>query len=161
MSEKVWRDAIESVHERVSTTARSVTEGFPFFSVPDTGQWTVSDGATWTDALWPGILWLAHHGTHAEHYRIWARSWAEKLTPRVHADTVFRCFLFYYGAALGAILEEDPLGRKIGVAGAHGLAEAFNPMVGVIPLGMKSEAGFRAGADTTNVDSVMAIALLS
>ncbi len=158
---RVWREAIQRIHGRVDATARLITDGFPFFADPDTGRWTLSDGATWTDAFWPGILWLAFHGTRAEHYRTCARSWAEKLTPRVHADTVFRCFLFYYGATMGAILGGDSLGREIGIAGARGLAEAFHPAVGVIPLGTKSEAGFRAGADTTNVDSVMAIALLS
>lgn len=64
------------------------------------------------------------------------------------------------GPRSAPFLEETPSVAEIGVAGARGLAEAFNPAAGVVPLSAKSEAGFRAGADTTNVDSVMAIALL-
>ncbi len=160
VSDNVWREAIQSVHKRIDAIRYSVTDGFPFFADTETGQWTLSQ-ENWTDGFWPGILWLAFHGAGVEQYRTSARTWTEKLTARAHADTVFRCFLFYYGAAIGAILKGDSVAREIGIVGARGLAESFNPAVGVMPLGAKSEAGFRAGADTTNVDSVMAIALLS
>lgn len=155
-----WRHAAEAVLERLDVTLGEVRDGFPFYADPDTGRWVVSSDGNWTGGFWIGLLWLAARLSGETRYRAAAHRWADRLRTRLEADTVFRGFLYYYGGALGALLDGDPVGREMGLAGARHLAASFNPAAGVLPLGAESEGGFRAGTSATNVDSVIAAALL-
>jgi hypothetical protein len=97
---RVWDDALSRVLGRIEATANSVERGFPHYADITTGRWIVSDNGDWTGGFWNGMLWLAHHVTSEERYRHWARRWTELLRARASSETVFRGFLFYYGAAL-------------------------------------------------------------
>ena len=119
---RVWDDALSRVLGRIEATANSVERGFPHYADITTGRWIVSDNGDWTGGFWNGMLWLAHHVTSEERYRHWARRWTELLRARASSETVFRGFLFYYGAALGDILCADDLARDVGIEGARGLA---------------------------------------
>lgn len=154
-------EALDRVLQRVETAAHMNLDGFPHFADQDTGVWTCSRDGDWTGGFWPGILWLAHEATGEERYRALARKWLSRLRSRVRSETVFRCFLFYYGAAIGEILFADRLARQIGISGARGLSKLYNPAARVIPLGGKAEEASSVGMTETNVDGVMSIALLS
>jgi unsaturated chondroitin disaccharide hydrolase len=155
-----WAAAIDRMRARVRQTADSVTAGFPHFADPATGAWTCSPAGDWTGGFWNGMLWLSAFATDEARYRRWAEAWTERLRPRASSDTVFRGFLFYYGAALGEILLGDPVGGEVGLLGAKGLAASYNPRAEALPLGTEAEEASDVGRGEANVDTVQATALL-
>jgi len=156
----VWPVAFERVLRRVETTGTTVTDAFPHYADPATGWWTTSPAGDWTGGFWVGMCWLGAHVTGASRYREWARAWAERLRARVHSDTVFRGFLFYYGALLGAVLLGEATAREIALAGARGWAASFNAKAGAFPLGAEAEEAANVGHGEANVDTVQGAALL-
>jgi unsaturated chondroitin disaccharide hydrolase len=156
----LWTDAIRSMLARIDDTARRVTEGFPNFADPQTGEWTTSPQGDWTGGHWVGELWLARRVTGEERYGEWARRWCEALRPRASSSTVFRSFLFYYGAALGEILLSDERAREVALEGAQGLMSLYNPAAGVIPLGTEAEEASDVGDQETSIDAVGSISAL-
>jgi unsaturated chondroitin disaccharide hydrolase len=155
-----WTEALARMRARMERTARSVSQGFPHFADPATGIWTTSPGGDWTGGFWNGMLWhAAAHGGDGRH-RQWASLWTERLRPRASSDTVFRGFLFYYGAALGALLCGDATARDIALEGARGLAASYNPRARALPLGAEAEEASDVGSGEANVDTVQSAALL-
>jgi len=155
-----WSAALERMRGRVIRTAESAPAGFPHFADPATGAWTCSPAGDWTGGFWNGMLWLSALATGDARVRRWAETWTERLRSRVRSDTVFRGFLFYYGAALGDILLDDPLGREAGLQGASALAASYNPRAQALPLGSEAEEASDVGRGEANVDTVQAAALL-
>src|SRR5215510_15300173 len=115
-----WTDALTRMRGRVAHTVQTLVAGFPHFADPKTGTWTTSPAGDWTGGFWCGMCWLAAQATGEKRHRERALRWAERLNPRAHSDTVFRGFLFYYGALLGAVLGDDAQARAIALAGARG-----------------------------------------
>jgi unsaturated chondroitin disaccharide hydrolase len=152
--------AIRRVLARIDDTIGANLDGFPHFADPTTGAWTTTPIGDWTGGFWVGELWLAWAYTHNEEYLRAARLWAERLLPRVKSKTIFRGFLFYYGAVLGSLLADDPRGRELGLLAARALTDDFNKRVGLIPLGEEAEEAHTVGAGETNVDGVATSALL-
>jgi unsaturated chondroitin disaccharide hydrolase len=150
----LWTDASGRMLERIDDTARRVTEGFPNFADPDTGEWTTSPQGDWTGGHWVEELWLARRVTGEERYGEWAGKWCEALRPRTTSNTVFRSFLFYYGAALGDILLGDRRAREVALQGAHELMTLYNPNAAVIPLGTEAEEASNVGNEETSIDTV-------
>jgi unsaturated chondroitin disaccharide hydrolase len=145
---------------RVETTAKSDLPGFPHYS-DDYGRWICTRDGDWTGGFWVGMLWLSYLETGEEKFFDWAKKWMRHLRNRIESETVFRCFLFYYGAALGDILFDDREAREMAINGARGLAKLYNKNAGIIPLGRAAEEAGSVGLDQTNIDGCMAIALLS
>src|SRR5215813_6911927 len=157
---QLWTQALARMRGRVAHAANTVTSGFPHFADPATGAWTTSPAGDWTGGFWNGMLWLtARYGDDAR-ARAWAAEWTARLRPRTQSDTVFRGFLFYYGAALGALLCGDAAAREVGLDGARGLAASYNPRAEALPLGAAAEEASDVGAGEANVDTVQASALL-
>lgn len=155
-----WRTGLERLLARIDATAAAVTDGFPHYGDPATGRWTTSPGGDWTGGFWSGLCWLAAHATGAERYRRWALAWTERLMPRTASDTVFRGFLFYYGALPGAVLLRDRRAREVGLLGASAWARSFNANAGAFPLGAEAEEASDVGHGEANVDTVQGGALL-
>jgi len=155
-----WNDALARMRGRIARTAASVTAGFPHFADPATGAWTTSPAGDWTGGFWNGMLWLAARYGDDARSRAWASAWTARLAPRARSDTVFRGFLFYYGAALGSMLCGDAAARHVALAGAHGLASSYSPRAEALPLGAAAEEASDVGAGEANVDTVQASALL-
>jgi unsaturated chondroitin disaccharide hydrolase len=107
------------------------------------------------------MLWLSAWSTGEARYLRWAEQWTERLRARIHSDTVFRGFLFYYGALLGVVLLGDPIARHVALLGAKGLALSFNPRAGVFPLGNEAEEASDVGHGEANIDTVQGAALLA
>ena len=145
MTDTFWRGGLDRLLARVEATASSVTEGFPHYADPRTGTWTTSPAGDWTGGFWCGMCWLAAQATGDKRYRDWALQWAERLKPRAQSDTVFRGFLFYYGALLGAVLADDARARAIALAGARGWAASYNAKAGCFPLGAEAEEASNVG----------------
>jgi len=135
MSKLSWTDAIVRMRARVDRTADTVRDGFPHFADPASGQWMLTSNGNGTDGYWNGMLWLSVHCTGAERYACMAANWTEHLRPRVDSETSARGLLFYYGAALGAILGHNATARELALAAARSLAEMYNPRAKVIPMG--------------------------
>jgi unsaturated chondroitin disaccharide hydrolase len=158
--ESSWQNALTRMLARLDATGAQVTEGFPHYADPETGQWTTSPAGDWTGGFWNGMCWLAAMGTGEPRYGEWARQWTERLRSRASSDTVFRGFLFYYGAALGAILLNDSLARKVAVEGATALAASFNAKADALPLGNEAEEASDIGRGEASIDTVQGAALL-
>jgi len=127
MSSDSWTPAIDRMLTRVDDTAKRVTSGFPHWAHPDTGEWTTTADGDWTGGYWIGMLWLAAVATGDARYRALAEPLAERLRARIDAETVFKSFPVYYGAALGAILHGAPAARDVAVRTARSLAGLYAP----------------------------------
>ncbi|MBI4587577.1 MAG: glycoside hydrolase family 88 protein [Candidatus Rokubacteria bacterium] len=160
MSGARWHEALSRMLARMDQTGRSVTRGFPHFADPETGIWTTSPAGDWTGGFWNAMCWLAARSTGEARYRRWAEQWTDWLRPRAHSDTVFRGFLFYYGAVTGALLLSSSLAREVALAGARGLASSYNPRTEALPLGSEAEEASDVGKGEANVDTVQGGALL-
>lgn len=160
MDAGIWTEATERMMGRIDDTVARVTEGFPHYADPQTGEWTPSEAGDWTGGFWNGMLWLAYAATKEQKYLDWAERWTELLRPRAQTETIFRGFLFYYGAALGDILLGNPLAKDVGLSGARGLATLYNPNAHVIPLGEEAEEASDVGRGDANIDGVQGTSLL-
>lgn len=160
MTDRSWQHAIDLMTTRVDATIEKVNEGFPHYADTDTGEWTASLAGDWTGGYWNGMLWLALHRTGERTYRDAAERWTALLRPRVHSETVFRGFLFWYGAALGDVLTGNAMAREIAIQGARGFAELYNPAARAIPLGNDAEEASDVGRGDANVDCVQGSVLL-
>jgi unsaturated chondroitin disaccharide hydrolase len=156
----VWQEALTRMMRRVDDTGVSVRDGFPHYGDPVTGRWTTSPAGDWTGGFWSGMCWLAAASTADVRYRRWALTWAEKLAPRAASDTVFRGFLFYYGALLGAVLLRDARAREVALLGAQRWATSFNAKAGAFPLGAEAEEASDVGPGEASIDTVPGAALL-
>ena len=155
-----WTDAIDRMLARVQDTAARVTDGFPHWADPDTGRWTTTPDGDWTGGYWIGMLWLAAAATGEARYRQWAAPLAERFRVKIDAETVFKSFPVYYGAALGAILHGAAGPRDIAVQTARSLARLYAPALRLVPLGAQAEEGAHVGNTETSIDSLQAAPFL-
>jgi len=155
-----WSQAIDRMLSRIEDTAARVKEGFPHWSDPATGDWTTTPDGDWTGGYWIGMLWLAAAATGDARYRSWAERLAVRLRSRIDAQTVFKSFPAYYGAALGAILHDAPEPKDIAVSTARSLAGLYSPALKLVPLGTQAEEGGHVGNTETSIDSLQAAPFL-
>jgi unsaturated chondroitin disaccharide hydrolase len=156
-----YEEAIARMVARVDWTNANVRVGrFPNTADPVSGEWETTPDADWTGGFWVGELWLA--GLYTGDSRYWDRAaeWAACLEPRAASRTIFRGFLFYYGAAAGQLFRGDASMRELALSGVRGLASDFIPAAGLIPLGEDAEEAHAVGPDKTNIDGVSTSALL-
>jgi len=155
-----WNDAIDRMLTRIRDTAGRVREGFPHWADPETGAWTTTRDGDWTGGYWIGMLWLATTATGDPRYRAWAEPLAERLRARIDAETVFKSFPAYYGAALGAILYDSPGPRDIALQTARSFTRLYAPELRLAPLGAQAEEGGHIGSTETSIDSLQAAPFL-
>jgi unsaturated chondroitin disaccharide hydrolase len=146
--------AIAAMLQRIDQTARQDQPGFPHHGDPATGAWTRSPAGDWTGGFWVGELWLAAAATGDPWLRGQALAWSERLLPRAGSDTIFRGFLFWYGAAIGSVVLEDVDAERIARFGADGLIDLWVPGAGLFPLGTTAEEAHAVGRTDANIDGV-------
>jgi unsaturated chondroitin disaccharide hydrolase len=156
----LWNSALVRMQARITDTAKMELHGFPQVSNPQTGEWTTVSDGDWTGGFWVGLLWLAYYRTRDEKLLQQAEHWAQRLRPRAQSQTVFRSFLFYYGAAIAAILLDNSIGHELGLLGAQELATLYNSNARLVPIGTQAPKPQEAHLRETNVDGLAAIALL-
>jgi unsaturated chondroitin disaccharide hydrolase len=156
----LWSEAIDRMLARIQDTAARVKDGFPHWADPETGAWQTTPDGDWTGGYWVGMLWLAAATTGDARYRSWAAPLAERLRARVQAETVFKSFPVYYGAAMGAILHDASGPREIALDTARSLGRLYAPALGLVPLGTQAEEGAHIGGTETSIDSLQAAPLL-
>lgn len=161
MDQRIWTDAIARIRSRIDRTAATVREGFPHFADPATGAWTLTPAGDWTGGYWNAMLWLTAAASKDDRYARLAEGWTARLRPGVDSQTSARGLLFYYGAAVGAILTGNTLAREIAIAAARSLAASYNPHAEVIPLGAEFEEVHSVGLGESEIDVVQIAALLS
>lgn len=147
-------DAVNRMLDRIARTAAEDDRGFPHYADATTGVWARTPNGDWTGAFFVGQLWLAAACTADGRWRELALDWAERLRPRAASQTVFRGFLFWYGAAIGAMLLEDDRAEQIAMDGARALASSFHPTGRLLPLGAAAEEAHTVGPEETNIDGV-------
>jgi len=147
-------DALTRMVGRVDATLAADEVGFPHYADPTTGRWTRTPNGDWSGGFWPGLLWLAAAASGEDRYRRSAATWAERLRPRSRSETAFRGFLFWYGAAIGARLHSDQVGRAVALEGALGLAGLYNPAARLIPIGREAEEPSPVGRGEASISTV-------
>src|SRR5215468_6454251 len=160
MTTAPWEQAIEGMLARVQETAAQVKDGWPHWADPETGRWTTTPDGDWTGGYWVGLLWLAVATTNDARYRAWATARAARLRSKIDGQTVFKSFPVYYGAALGAILHDEPEARTIAIDTARSLAGLYSPTLHLIPLGAQAEEGAHVANTETSIDSLQAAPFL-
>ena len=154
MSNRSWDSSLTRILARIDQTATEVQNGFPHYADANTGQWTTSTAGDWTGGFWNGMLWQAYAATNDPRYRELARAYTERLRNRIESETIFRGFLFYYGAAIGSILCDDESAAILALQGARALASQFNQKAQLIPLGAEAEEASSVGRGEANIDGV-------
>ncbi|HJU29352.1 MAG TPA: hypothetical protein VJ718_09280, partial [Candidatus Binataceae bacterium] len=160
MSDSAWNGAIARMRARIDRTADTVGAGFPHFADPTSGEWTTTPLGDWTGGYWNGMLWLTAATTGDRRYVGLAEKWTAPLRARINSQSSAKGLLFYYGAALGAILCGYPMAREMALDGARSLAVMYNPRAGLIPTGADFEEVHSVGATESEVDVVQIAALL-
>lgn len=148
----LWADPIERVRQRIASTLGGPSDGFPHVADQATGLWERSPDGDWTGGFWAGQLWLLAAADPAGGWVTRALEWARALRARATSETVFRGFLFWYGAGIGVDVSSEA--AEIALAGATGLAGLFNEGAGLIPLGRQAEEASSVGLDVANIDGV-------
>jgi unsaturated chondroitin disaccharide hydrolase len=151
---KLWEEAAARIARRIEDTARSLSEGFPHFADPETGVWTLSANGDWTGGHWTGMLWLRAKTKGSAQHLEWAQRWCKALRTRVNSDTIFRAFLFYYGAMAGHVLIGNAQAREIALEGAAALGRAYNSMAHAFGLGTEAEEASDIGSAEASIDAV-------
>lgn len=145
--------AAEAILARTAATAIAPEPGFPHYADMQTGEWTRSPDGDWTGGYFVGQLWLGAAAGHPELTKV-AAAWAERVRPRAASHTIFRGFLFWYGAALGNKLLGNEQAGKIALEGALALGDSFHPAAKLLPLGPAAEEAHSVGVNETNIDGV-------
>lgn len=137
------RDAAARIVRRVGETAEESAGRFPIYGDPVSGAWTWSDDGGWFGGFWPGLLWLAAAATGERRYAQTAAQAAERLLARMHAPTVLRGFLFWYGAGLSIELGHGN-DRAVWCAAeaARSMAADFDQNAGLLPPGEEDAAEY-------------------
>ncbi len=161
MADRIWTDAIVRMRTRIDRTAATAHDGFPHFADPTTGEWTLTPAGDWTGGYWNAMLWLTAAASGDDRYARLAEEWTARLRSRIDSLTSARGLLFYYGAAVGAILTNNALARELAIAAARSLAASYNPHAEVIPLGAEFEEVHSVGLGESEIDVVQIAALLS
>lgn len=154
MSDARWSEAIGRMLVRVQDTAARVTDGFPHWADPDTGEWVTTPAADWTGGYWVGMLWLAHRATGDARYRDWTRPLLERLRPRADADTGFRSFVFQYAGMVGALVAGDPTARELALRCARSYERLYAPALRLVPIGSQGEEGSHVGPGEASIDTL-------
>lgn len=154
MDTVVLNDAVSKILMRIDSTLMQPGDGFPHYADPETGIWYRSQNGDWTGGFWCGLLWLAAMQTRDSKYRRAASEWSAKLAPRVNSKSVFKGFLFWYGAGLGEVLFSDSAAIRLSEQGRQGLIEMYNPSAGLIGLGVDAEEASNTGEDEANIDAL-------
>jgi len=155
-----WHEAARRMAGRAEQTAVSLKKGFPHWADSRTGAWVTTPDGDWTGGALPGMLWLALRLTKEAGYAQLARSWGERLRPRVALETAFKGFGFYYGAALGQMLADDSGAAALALEAAESLSRQFDARLGLIPLGADAEEAGETGKAFSSIDSLQAVPLL-
>ncbi|MFW7340548.1 glycosyl hydrolase [Pollutimonas sp. H1-120] len=154
MNKTILDQAIGHMLARIDATLAQPGRGFPHYANIEDGVWTRSPAGDWTGGFWVGLLWLAALRTGEARYREAARDWAQRLRPRVASKSVFKGFLFWYGAELGNQLFGDEVARDLSRAGTQALMQMYNPTARLIPLGTEAEEASDVGANEANIDAL-------
>lgn len=94
------------------------------------GRYCFTDGAGWTDGLWPGQLWLAYEATGDPKYRAWAEACLYRLADRLtHRETLDHDVGFLYMPSMRAAYEltGDRAARELALLAAEHLLERQRP----------------------------------
>jgi unsaturated chondroitin disaccharide hydrolase len=161
MSDSIWSGAIARMRARIDHTAETVGGGYPHFADPASGAWTTTPAGDWTGGYWNAMLWITAAASGDERYVRLAERWTAPLRARVDSQTSAKGLLFYYGAAVGAILKGNAMAREIAIAGAKSLAAMYNPRAEVIPMGAEFEEVHSVGITESEVDVVQIAALIA
>lgn len=162
MTDIRYTTVVESILERIDTTAHQVAGAFPHYADPSTGSWTTTDDGNWTGGFWGGLAALGFVASGHERHRRLADEITTQVLPRASSDTAFRGFLFWYGAMVNHLVTGSENTADVALAGARGLLASFNARAGVIPLGADAEEAEAVGEGAANIDAVPGtVALLS
>ncbi|CUX03013.1 glycoside hydrolase family 88 protein [Rhizobium pusense] len=157
---KIWQPAMQRMISRIDATIEMRLDGFPHFADPTTGVWTTTPEGFWTGGFWIGELWLAGALTQQKSYSDEAKRWLAKLETRIESQTVFRGFLFYYGAVVGALLHREPLAERFAALASASLLQQYDGNAGIIPLGSEAEEAHAVGNGEANIDGLPATPLM-
>jgi unsaturated chondroitin disaccharide hydrolase len=157
---RLYADAVDRMLERIDETAASIGEAFPLCADPATGAWQTSPDGRWTGGFWTGLLWLAFTASGRARHRDLAEASMRRLEVRLPIDNVLNGLVFYYGAAIGALLHASEAAARLGRQGAEAVAARFQPSIGFIPLGHQSGSLTGDANGETNIDGVPGMSLL-
>jgi len=127
--------ALSLMMERMDHIDAACAGGFPLYSPGAENRWVASSGGSWSGGFWCACWWLRARVTGALSDRRKASETCLRLAPRITSASLYRCMIFWYGAALGDLWFHDCDAGQLATRSASALAAAYDPNLRCIPLG--------------------------
>lgn len=156
--EQVLR-ALDSLIHRMDTIEAQCKDCFPLYSPSSTSQWSISPGGSWVGGFWSGWWWLRARITGSISDERKASEICQRLSSKVAADSINRCLIFWYGAALGDLWFGDLRARSIVKESIAAIGVSYDRKINCIPLGT-SMGGGKDGNQCVTIDSLASLVQL-
>ncbi|PTR17575.1 unsaturated chondroitin disaccharide hydrolase [Nitrosospira sp. Nsp2] len=148
--------ALESLIRRMDTIDAQCKDGFPLYSPGSTDQWTVSPGGSWVGGFWSGWWWLRARVTGSISDKCKAAEICARLSSKIAADSINRCQIFWYGAALGNLWFGDISARSLVEESIAAIGASYDRKINCIPLGTGMGGG-REGNQCVTIDTLASL----
>jgi unsaturated chondroitin disaccharide hydrolase len=147
---------LELMIRRMDVIDSRCASGFPLYSPGVSGQWTTSGGGSWVGGFWAGCWWLRSWITGAASDRHKASDICRRLSSKIHADSINRSLIFWYGASLGDLWFGDTSARELAAEATVAIAASYDPEMNCIPLGIGMGGGSE-GNQRVTIDTLAAL----
>ncbi|MEE1925122.1 glucuronyl hydrolase [Pseudomonas sp. 148P] len=144
---------VNALFKQLDGISRQCGEQFPLYRLPRERKWKLSRRGSWLGGFWTALWWRRAAYTELSEDLDQAVFWSRQLAAQLDEPSLNRSFVFWYGAALGGRLAQDPSARELALRAADALARDFCPEIGGWPLGPGMGGGDKGHA-TLNIDAL-------
>ncbi len=144
---------VNALFKQLDSISRQCGEQFPLYRLPRERKWKLSRRGSWLGGFWAGLWWRRAAYTELSEDLDQAAFWSRQLVAQLDEPSLNRSFVFWYGAAFGGRLAQDPSARELALRAADTLARDYRPDIGGWPLG-PGMGGGDSGHATLNIDAL-------
>jgi unsaturated chondroitin disaccharide hydrolase len=148
--------ALEALVHRMDTIEAQCKDGFPLYSPGPADQWVVSPGGSWIGGFWSGLWWLRARITGSISDKRKAIDICGRLSSKIGTESINRCLIFWYGAALGDIWFGDVNARSMVKESIVAIGASHDRKINCIPLGTGMGGG-KEGNERVTIDTLASV----
>ena len=148
--------ALEALVHRMDIIEAQCKDGFPLYSSGPADQWVVSPGGSWVGGFWSGWWWLRARITGSISDKRKASDICGRLSSKIAADSINRCLIFWYGAALGDLWFGDISACSIVNESVAAIGASYDRKINCIPLGTGMGGG-KEGNQRVTIDTLASV----
>ena len=148
--------ALEALIHRMDAIEAQCKDGFPLYSPGAAGRWVVSPGGSWVGGFWSGWWWLRARVTGSISDKRKASEICGRLSSKIGTDSINRCLIFWYGAALGDLWFGDISARSMVENSVAVIGASYDRKINCIPLGTGMGGG-KEGNQRVTIDTLASV----